>query len=462
MENLIENRNPFTINGYLSRKWYFILGMIIAIINGTLMLVFCKSIFIQIMELSKIRANYSIIELLTSGAIPQQELLAYLILYILGSILSFINNKKRIVDIIKSEKNSYLLAAGITALTVLNAFLNSATISYAIVMGIIMICSMFLLFSPGKISNCCITPLECENNEIETQKVVPFWKRWLAYFIDSVFIIGGIFSIIAAAIPDSIFVLGKFTCLIGIIATILYFGIMNSQICKGQTLGKSVLGIKVVDKFGNYLSVSQSFVRTIILVICLTLPYMFMAMASLYSFDTTENFIAALSISCGVMFDLLFLFNIKTRQTLHDLATRSYVVNHNCQCNLKNSKMNSTPFVFALIPTLIIALPLCLANLKLFQELKTPDSTAAKKQEFIVELENKLDINITKLVPYNTSDNSQAYQIYIFTTDINNENLVNRVREELAPAITNITLHRTINLGNVVSYNLRHYSAEQK
>ena len=139
MENLIENRNPFTINGYLSRKWYFILGMIIAIINGTLMLVFCKSIFIQIMELSKIRANYSIIELLTSGAIPQQELIAYLILYILGSILSFINNKKRIVDIIKSEKNSYLLAAGITALTVLNAFLNSATISYAIVMGIIMI-----------------------------------------------------------------------------------------------------------------------------------------------------------------------------------------------------------------------------------------------------------------------------------------------------------------------------------
>lgn len=37
MKDLRENKNPFTINGYLGRKWYFILGIIIAAI-----MVFCN------------------------------------------------------------------------------------------------------------------------------------------------------------------------------------------------------------------------------------------------------------------------------------------------------------------------------------------------------------------------------------------------------------------------------------
>lgn len=45
MKDLRENKNPFTINGYLGRKWYFILGIIIAAINGVLQFTLCRSIF---------------------------------------------------------------------------------------------------------------------------------------------------------------------------------------------------------------------------------------------------------------------------------------------------------------------------------------------------------------------------------------------------------------------------------
>ena len=69
MNELKENINPFSINGYLGRKWYFTLGLIVATLNIILMFMFCKSIFVQIFELSKTQANYSILSLLTSGAI---------------------------------------------------------------------------------------------------------------------------------------------------------------------------------------------------------------------------------------------------------------------------------------------------------------------------------------------------------------------------------------------------------
>ena len=106
MEELKENRNIFTINGYLGRKWYFILGILVAIINMLLMAILCKEIFIQIFEFAKTNETYSIISILTSGAIPYEQLVAYVILYVFSSILSFMNNKKRITDIMGAETYS--------------------------------------------------------------------------------------------------------------------------------------------------------------------------------------------------------------------------------------------------------------------------------------------------------------------------------------------------------------------
>ena len=98
MENLKENRNPFNISGYLGRKWYFILGIIIAIINCILQLALCISIFKEVFNLAKEQMSYSIFGILSSGNISTKEIYIYIILYTIGIALSFINNKKLLTN----------------------------------------------------------------------------------------------------------------------------------------------------------------------------------------------------------------------------------------------------------------------------------------------------------------------------------------------------------------------------
>ena len=81
MENTLkENRNPFSIDGYLSRKWYFILGAIIGTLNFVIMIIFCKEIFMQITTLSQQNIDFSIMGLLTSGVFSKNVLIPYVIL----------------------------------------------------------------------------------------------------------------------------------------------------------------------------------------------------------------------------------------------------------------------------------------------------------------------------------------------------------------------------------------------
>ncbi len=339
MKDLTENRNIFTINGYLSRKWYFILGLCVGSINFILIMFLCKDLLKQIIELSKTNTGYSVIGLLTSGGIPPEELYTYVILYAASAILSFINNKKRITDIFGDEKYSYLIAATLTALAVAMSFAASNSILYSIILLFVMIGAFSLLCFPGKISNVNPKQIECNEGKVETKKVVSFWKRWFAYFIDATFILSGILSCVAAVLPNSFFKIGDLSILIGILSTLLYFGIMNSEICKGQTLGKSLMGLKVVDKYGNYLTITQSLIRTLILIICLTLPYMFIAKMSVSIPSPDETYFVITAIAAGIIFDLLFLFNVKPARHCTIWLSEATLLTKNTTAGLKTIKL---------------------------------------------------------------------------------------------------------------------------
>ncbi len=467
MEELKENRNIFTINGYLGRKWYFILGMAVALVNMILMTNFCKDVFIQVFQFAKTDEAYSIIGILTSGTISYEQLVVYVITSVFGIILSFINNKKRLTDIMGSEKHSYLAAAIITAASGTAIFLSTSTLLYYIVGFAITLCAFFMLFYRGKFSNAKNEQIQSEDCDVETRTVVSFWKRWFAYIIDAVFILGGTISIIAVTLPDEIFNLEDYSILIGLFLTLLYFGIMNSEICKGQTLGKSLIGVKVVNKNGNYLTLSQSLVRTLILIICLTIPYSFLFVLSYSTPNTTQNFLGIVSLTAGIIFDLLFLFNARTRQTLHDLAVGSYVINEDYNCKLTNNKTSTTPIILAIIPALLIAYPMLMANKILAEQLNNPDSNIYKNIEYIKNINNDLNAKITKIEKGKT-DNGTKYFIIAFSTNINDKEFANRIKtyveknknsEEKISEIT-IILHRTINLGNIVATKQKVYNFE--
>ena len=135
-----------------------------------------------------------------------------------------------------------------------------------------------------------------------------FLIRFLAFMID---IVVAIFAILAVAIVfliffDSLFGIeaGFFAALImfilaGLAAQFLYKPLMEASEYQG-TIGKIVLGMTVVDRNGQKITVAKSFIRTIVYLIEHAIP--FGSLAFLIIAFTDEN------------------------QGLHDMAAETYVV----------------------------------------------------------------------------------------------------------------------------------------
>jgi len=170
---------------------------------------------------------------------------------------------------------------------------------------------------------------QTEPNENRTKKQRPkicgFWRRLFAFTID-VCILGIVGIAIGTMFYDSFAELGGWGRLLGFTVAFLYFGILNSSIGNGQTLGKRILKIQVIDKGAKTISTAKSFLRFMILGIpyflngALIPPELFL--------NTAISFILGLTVFFGggaIVY--LFVFNRETRQSLHDLIVGTYVVN---------------------------------------------------------------------------------------------------------------------------------------
>lgn len=107
-----------------------------------------------------------------------------------------------------------------------------------------------------------------ESNGIEEGKdvrlICGFWRRLFAFIID--FIILGILGfIVGTAFFDFFAEIGVLGLLFGFAVALLYFAIQNSSVCGGQTLGKRILNIKVVNKEAETISLKRSFIRFMVL-----------------------------------------------------------------------------------------------------------------------------------------------------------------------------------------------------
>ena len=155
-----------------------------------------------------------------------------------------------------------------------------------------------------------------------------FWRRIGAFVIDSA-ILGGVGYGLGMIFEKQFVELGGWSRLVGFCIALAYFGIMNSRISGGQTLGKKVLKIKVVDGENQPIDVVRSFTRYSILGI----PY-FLNGAHFTSNALSSYWIYPLSfVIFGGMASTvyLYIFNRVTRQSLHDLIVGTFVVNVNVE-----------------------------------------------------------------------------------------------------------------------------------
>lgn len=157
----------------------------------------------------------------------------------------------------------------------------------------------------------------------ETAKI---WRRALAFLIDSVIL--GIAGFLIANAFFNIFVsLGPYARFLGYAIAVFYYGYFNSEKRKGQTPGKFIMKIRVVNGRGEPISFETSLIRAAFLMLPLTLKQIGPAIPAEY--DAPNQFLAMLNflITClGTGIIYFFLFNRGTRQSLHDLICGTFVI----------------------------------------------------------------------------------------------------------------------------------------
>jgi uncharacterized RDD family membrane protein YckC len=118
--------------------------------------------------------------------------------------------------------------------------------------------------------------------------------------------------------------LGGWGRLVGFSVALAYFTLFNSAWGKGKTVGKRIMGIEVVDSTGGHISVSRSFLRYLVLGVPFFLngaPFPPAVIASPVGY-----LVGFLIFGLGGSIVYLYVFNRKTRQSLHDLMVGTFVV----------------------------------------------------------------------------------------------------------------------------------------
>ncbi len=156
-----------------------------------------------------------------------------------------------------------------------------------------------------------------------TQGLAGFWRRLLAFIVDIVVVV--FFGYVLGCFFEEQFVqLGYYAPWVGFLVCVLYSGVMNSRVGHGQSVGKRLLKVKVVDEDGVAVPVGKSFVRAFVL----CLPFFIDKTMIPPIVSIQRNLALVFLVSVGMIGGLVYfyLFNGRTRQTLHDLVVKTFVV----------------------------------------------------------------------------------------------------------------------------------------
>jgi uncharacterized RDD family membrane protein YckC len=148
-----------------------------------------------------------------------------------------------------------------------------------------------------------------------------FWRRVFAFWIDSLLIaIPG--WLIGWAFYDQLVRIGQTGRLIGFVIALGYFGLFNSSLGNGQTLGKRLMKIQVVDLEGETIPLRRSVFRYVLL----GLPFFCNGLNVNVQSLWIGIPLALVVFGLGGSILYLFIFNRHNRRTVHDFAAGTVVV----------------------------------------------------------------------------------------------------------------------------------------
>ncbi len=262
-----------------------------------------------------------------------------------------------------------------------------------------------------------------------------FWTRVWALLIDSI-LLGIIGYILGLPFQDFLISIGNYGLLIGLIITIGYQTICNSEFLNGQTLGKRIMDIQVVDINGDTINISKSFLRALIL----SFPYFTYNLTIPGLSDTSivsiVKTVVLFSIILGVV--VIYIFNKQTRQSLHDLIIGTYVVKteENEEVSIIPSITKSPFYVFGGLVILLIGVGVYSANWNK-SELKNALSTYSQ----VSEIKGVLSASICENTSYFNDSKTLSYQTKLQVNILPEEKLENdkMVRETVQTILCNVS-----------------------
>jgi len=165
-------------------------------------------------------------------------------------------------------------------------------------------------------------PLSADKTLPPSRPIGVLWRRFVAFAID-VIVLGLVGFAISLPFFETFSRLGPWGSLVGFCLALPYFAILNSDVGNGQTLGKRLMHLQVIDKKGNTISFWRSVVRYAVLAV----PYFLneMTLPATRTPWAGSTLVAVVVAGVGGATLYLVLFNRHTRQGIHDLAIGSYV-----------------------------------------------------------------------------------------------------------------------------------------
>lgn len=149
------------------------------------------------------------------------------------------------------------------------------------------------------------------------------WRRVAAFMLDGL-AQGLIGMALGALASDALVGLGPWGRLLGFGIALAYFGFFNSRLGWGQSLGKRLLQIKVVDAQGAELPLGRAVLRYLPVGTVWFLSNAQLPDALLFSAWAAVLGLAIFGLGACLLY--LFVFNRRSRQSLHDVLSGSFVV----------------------------------------------------------------------------------------------------------------------------------------
>ncbi len=150
--------------------------------------------------------------------------------------------------------------------------------------------------------------------------VADFWDRLLAYAIDVV--VMWLVSFAVFIISSWLKISFDYVYWFNTAFVFLYFMLLESYLNKGQTIGKRALGLAVVDKNGEPLSLGKAFVRTFFR----SVGFTGINILSLLTNNRAIMFTEGLVINIVEIGTILFILFHPLRRGIHDLLAGSFLV----------------------------------------------------------------------------------------------------------------------------------------